>query len=298
MKLTDGIFHQSFKEVAKDYPDIITESYIIDIGAAMLATHPQKFDVIVTENLYGDIISDIVAQVTGSVGLAGSVNIGNEYAMFEAVHGSAPDIAGKGIANPSGLLNAAIYMLSYIGQKDIAQKIYTAWKKTIDDGIHTADIYDSKYSKKKVGTKEFTQKVINNLNNKVENVTFCNFIKTDDLIRQEKVDVQKVLIGVDIFLDWQNYNINELIETLAKLELTNDLVLGEIKSKGNSIWPEKPIATNSYSDNLCCRFLIKSDNKITNNDVNHLLVELEKNNIEVIKIEKLYIFGDKPGFSM
>ena len=107
MKMTDGLFHKVFDEVRAQYPEIETEHQIIDIGTARLATRPERYDVIVTPNLYGDIISDVAAEMTGSVGLAGSANIGEHVAMFEAIHGSAPDIAGKGIANPSGLLLAA-----------------------------------------------------------------------------------------------------------------------------------------------------------------------------------------------
>lgn len=125
MKQTDGLFHDIFKEVAKEYPELEVNSQIIDIGAANLADRPQNFDVVVTLNLYGDIISDIVAQIAGSVGMAGSSNIGEIVSMFEAIHGSAPDIAGKNLANPSGLLNAAVMMLVHIGQPDIAAKIIT-----------------------------------------------------------------------------------------------------------------------------------------------------------------------------
>jgi isocitrate dehydrogenase len=138
MKFSDGIFHKVFDEVAKEYPTIENNHYIIDIGTARLANNPEIFDVIVTSNLYGDIISDVASEISGSVGMSGSSNIGEDYAMFEAVHGSAPDIAGKNIANPSGLLNAAIMMLVHIGQGDVASSIENAWKKDIrEDGIHT-----------------------------------------------------------------------------------------------------------------------------------------------------------------
>jgi isocitrate dehydrogenase len=116
MKLTDGLFHRVFDEVAAEYPEIRAEHMIVDIGAARLADTPERFDVIVTPNLYGDILSDVAAQLAGSVGLAGSSNIGDGVAMFEAIHGSAPDIAGKGLANPSGLLHAATSMLIHIGR--------------------------------------------------------------------------------------------------------------------------------------------------------------------------------------
>lgn len=124
MKMTDGLFHKVFDEMAHEYPAISTDHMIIDIGAARLATRPNRFDVIVTPNLYGDIISDIAAELTGSVGLAPSANIGDQCAMFEAIHGSAPDIAGQGIANPSGLLLAAVLMLVHIGQL-LSQSRYT-----------------------------------------------------------------------------------------------------------------------------------------------------------------------------
>ena len=140
MKLTDGLFHKVFDEVAADYPQIENEHWIVDIGTARLATAPEKFDVIVTPNLYGDIVSDITAEMTGSVGMAGSANIGEDFAMFEAIHGSAPDITGQGIANPSGLLHGAIMMLVHIGQAEVAEKIHNAWLKTLEDGFHTAEI--------------------------------------------------------------------------------------------------------------------------------------------------------------
>jgi isocitrate dehydrogenase len=141
MKIADGLFHRTFDEIGKEYPDIEQNHYIIDIGTARIAARPQDFDLIVTENLYGDIISDVAAEVTGSVGLAGSSNIGDDFAMFEAIHGSAPDIAGKNIANPSGLLLGAVMMLIHIGQGQAAAKVHNAWLKTIEDGIHTGDIY-------------------------------------------------------------------------------------------------------------------------------------------------------------
>ncbi|MCL4340993.1 MAG: NADP-dependent isocitrate dehydrogenase, partial [Candidatus Thermoplasmatota archaeon] len=163
MKMTDGLFHKVFDEVAKEYPDIQSEHWIVDIGAAKLADKPEEFDVIVLPNLYGDILSDVAAQIAGSVGLAGSANIGDNMAMFEAIHGSAPRRAGQNVANPSGLLLAAVQMLVHIGQGDVATRVHNAWLKTIEDGIHTYDIYDPDVSKKKVGTIEFADAVIERL---------------------------------------------------------------------------------------------------------------------------------------
>ena len=126
MKQTDGLFHKIFEEIGAEYPEIEQEHWIVDIGAAKLADTPEAFDVVVMPNLYGDILSDVAAQIAGSVGLAGSANIGEEVAMFEAIHGSAPRRAGQDMANPSGLLLGAIQMLVHIGQGDIAAKVHNA----------------------------------------------------------------------------------------------------------------------------------------------------------------------------
>src|SRR6476620_3465394 len=159
MKLTDGLFHKIFDEIATEYADIENEHWIVDIGAAKLADTPEAFDVVVMPNLYGDILSDVAAQIAGSVGLAGSANIGENVAMFEAIHGSAPRRAGQNLANPSGLLMGAILMLVHIGQADVAERVHNAWLKTVEEGIHTYDIFVEGVSKQKVGTKEFANAV-------------------------------------------------------------------------------------------------------------------------------------------
>src|SRR2546422_6336379 len=160
MKLTDGLFHKMFDKVAAEYPDIASENWIVDIGAAKLADTPEAFDVVVMPNLYGDILSDVAAQIAGSVGLAGSANIGDYCAMFEAIHGSAPRRAGQNLANPSGLLLAAVMMLVHIDQPDVATQVNNAWLRTIEDGIHTYDIFTAGVSKERVGTKEFADAVV------------------------------------------------------------------------------------------------------------------------------------------
>ncbi|MBV8082068.1 MAG: NADP-dependent isocitrate dehydrogenase, partial [Candidatus Eremiobacteraeota bacterium] len=133
LKLTDGLFHKLFEEIAKEYPDIEHEHWIVDIGAAKLADTPEAFDVLVLPNLYGDILSDVAAQITGSVGLAGSANIGEVCSMFEAIHGSAPRRAGQNLANPSGLLLGAVLMLVHIDQPEVAERVHNGWLRTIED---------------------------------------------------------------------------------------------------------------------------------------------------------------------
>src|ERR1700682_3101672 len=168
MKITDGLFHKVYDEVGAEYPEIEKEHWIVDIGAAKLADTPEAFDVIVMPNLYGDILSDVAAQIAGSVGLAGSANIGARCAMFEAIHGSASPRAGQNLANPSGLLLGSVMMLVHIDQTDIAERVHNAWLRTIEDGIHTYDIYDEGSSKQKVGTKEFERAVVNRMGKKTK----------------------------------------------------------------------------------------------------------------------------------
>src|ERR671932_740455 len=124
MKLTDGLFHKVFDEVGAEYEDLEKEHWIVDIGAAKLADTPTAFDVLVMPNLYGDVLSDVAAQIAGSVGLAGSANIGESIAMFEAIHGSAPRRAGQNLANPSGLLLGAVMMLVHIGQPEVVERVH------------------------------------------------------------------------------------------------------------------------------------------------------------------------------
>src|SRR5512146_1962751 len=179
MKMTDGLFHKVFDEIASGYPDIEKEVWIVDIGAAKMADTPEAFDVIVMPNLYGDILSDVAAQIAGSVGLAGSANIGDKCAMFEAIHGSAPRRAGQNLANPSGLLLGAVMMLVHIGQTDIAEKVHNAWLRTIEDGIHTYDIFTEGVSAEKAGTKEFACAVVARLGQKPNRLKPVTYAKTE-----------------------------------------------------------------------------------------------------------------------
>ncbi|MGA1495281.1 MAG: NADP-dependent isocitrate dehydrogenase, partial [Rhodothermales bacterium] len=166
MKVTDGLFADIFRRIGQNYPDIEQETQIIDIGMARVATRPERYDVIVTLNLYGDIVSDVTAELTGSVGMAGSANIGDRISMFEAIHGSAPDIAGQGVANPSAMLNAACTMLVHMGMPEKAELIQNAWLCTLEDGIHPGDIFQEGISTVRAGTSGFADAVIERLGRK------------------------------------------------------------------------------------------------------------------------------------
>src|SRR6195256_1328849 len=181
MKFTDGLFHKVFDEIAAEYPGIVNEHWIVDIGAAKMADTPNAFDVIVMPNLYGDVLSDVAAQIAGSVGLAGSANIGEHVSMFEAIHGSAPRRAGQNLANPSGLLLGAVMMLVHIGETEVAERVHNAWLRTIEDGIHTYDIYEEGVSSQKVGTREFAEAVAQRVGQTPQTLKVVKYKSADEV---------------------------------------------------------------------------------------------------------------------
>ena len=299
MKQTDGLFHQVFDEIAKEYPNIENEHWIIDIGAAKMADTPEAFDVIVMPNLYGDVLSDVAAQIAGSVGLAGSANIGEECAMFEAIHGSAPRRAGQNMANPSGLLQGAIQMLTHLGQTEVAEKVQNAWLKTIEDGIHTYDIYKEGVSKEKVGTKEFAEAVIKNLGKKPSQLKAVSYDKEATLNLpkyKRKSAAKKELVGVDLFLHWPGNSADELAQKIQFLN-TDAVKLNMITNRGIKVWPEG-FPETFCTDHWRCRFKPAEGKALTKKMIIDLLSSAEEKSIDVIKTENLYMFDGKAGFSL
>ncbi|MGQ2983034.1 NADP-dependent isocitrate dehydrogenase [Flavobacterium sp.] len=299
MKQTDGLFHKVFDEVAAEYPEIENEHWIVDIGAAKMADTPEAFDVIVMPNLYGDILSDVAAQIAGSVGLAGSSNIGAECAMFEAIHGSAPRRAGQNMANPSGLLQGAVLMLTHIGQTDIAEKVQNAWLKTIEDGIHTYDLYKEGSSKRLVGTKEFAQAVIANLGQQPMQLRKVNYAKDKAIVLPDyrrRTPAIKDLCGVDLFLHWLGADPDELAGKVMAIE-NNGIQLTMITNRGIKVWPE------GFSETFCtdhwrCRFKPADGGKMAKSAIIRLLELAEKNELDVVKTENLYRFDGKDAYSL
>lgn len=298
MKHTDGLFHQVFKEIAQEYPDIESDNWIIDIGAARLADTPEIFDVVVMPNLYGDVVSDITAQISGSVGLAGSANIGESCAMFEAIHGSAPDIAGKNIANPSGLLRGAVMMLNHIGQQDVAEKVVNAWACTIEDGILTADIYKAKEGQQLVGTQEFAEAVIERMGRRPKHIKAASFakdIKFNLPMYKRRPKADKVLKGVDVFVDWDGGRVDELAMKLKNLE--SDVKLKMITNRGVKVWPEG-FEETFCTDHWRCRFEVENGHPADKQSIPNALAKALEHGIDVIKTENLYEFDGVRGYSL
>src|SRR5450755_2791921 len=220
MKMTDGLFHKVFDEIGAQYPDIQKEVWIVDIGAAKMADTPEAFDVIIMPNLYGDILSDVAAQIAGSVGLAGSANIGSQCAMCEAIHGSAPRRAGQNLANPSGLLLGGVLMLVHLNQPDIAERVHNAWLSTMEDGVHTYDIYKEGTSKQKVGTKEFGEAVAARLGKTPHTLKAVHYsaapAKQAQAGEARKAPAKVAVEGIDVYVAWPSLDTQKLATAVQK----------------------------------------------------------------------------------
>jgi isocitrate dehydrogenase len=301
MKWSDGAFHKIFEEIAHEYPDIENEHWIVDIGAAKLADTPENFDVLVLPNLYGDILSDVAAQIAGSVGLAGSANIGERGAMFEAIHGSAPRRAGQNLANPSGLMLAAVLMLVHIDQPDVATRMHNAWLRTLEEGIHTYDIYDERVSQKKVGTKEFAKAVADRLGQVPETFQAVHYSSkppqaaTSKKARSAARAEKKELVGVDIYV--QSHDRIETLQPMMSKAATGRLKLKMITNRGARLWPEG--STEAFCvDQWRCRFLPENEQAATTHqEVLDLLKAVAAAGFDFIKIENLYTFDGEPAYS-
>jgi len=304
MKLTDGLFHRVFDEIGAEYPELEREHWIVDIGAAKLADTPEVFDVIVMPNLYGDVLSDVAAQIAGSVGLAGSANIGDQVAMFEAIHGSAPRRAGQNLANPSGLLMGAVMMLVHIGQPDVAERVHNAWLRTIEDGIHTYDMYKEGTSRERVGTREFADAVIARLGQVPERLKPVTYAAAEALPQEtsraataQAVHEEKRLVGVDVFVDWHGVDAEVLAKRLQELT-SQSLPLTTIANRGTKVWPQ------GQPDTLCvdqwsCRFGGRDGGApIEHGAVIALLQRLADAGIDFVKTENLYTFNGERGYSL
>ena len=311
MKRTDGLFRKMFEQVGENYPSLQKEHWIVDIGAAKLATVPQDFEVLVLPNLYGDILSDVAAQMTGSVGLAGSANIGDEYAMFEAIHGSAPRRAGQNVANPSGLLHGAILMLLHLGKTQQAQNIHNSWLKTLEEGLHTYDIYRPGVSRKKLGTREFARAVVDRLGQKpvtlkAVSYSFKNIPDSPSAVKQKSasrsrlknqfVRQSKTLAGMDVFVEEHQLSVKSMVQKVQAVT-PGFLNLVGVYCRGLSVWPGT-LSPVLFSDQWRLRFMHKQEKKaIKFSALMELLLTLSQEGLDVTKTENLYLFDGEPGFS-
>jgi len=301
MKMTDGLFHQVFEEIAENYPDLAHDHWIVDIGAARLADTPEQFDVLVMPNLYGDILSDVAAQIAGSVGLAPSANIGADFAMFEAIHGSAPTLAGQDIANPSGLMLAAVMMLVHVRQPDIATLVHNAWLKTIEDGIHTADIFHPETSSQQVGTRAFAEAVCARLGQRPVLLAPVDYEAAPPVmpaLRKPSAPAPapavKDLVGIDVFV--QARTTPDALAAVLAQAAADRFNLTMITNRGVKVWPGG-MAETLCTDHWRCRYMAAPGSMINRAMLVELLHCLTHLGVEFIKTENLYNFDGVAGYS-
>ncbi|HLK66288.1 MAG TPA: NADP-dependent isocitrate dehydrogenase [Bryobacteraceae bacterium] len=298
MKMTDGLFHKVFDEIAADYPDIQKEAWIVDIGAAKMADTPEAFDVIVMPNLYGDILSDVAAQIAGSVGLAGSANIGDQCAMFEAIHGSAPRRANQNLANPSGLLLGAVLMLVHINQPEVAERVHNAWLRTIEDGVHTYDIFTDGISTQKVGTKEFAEAVVARVGQRPNRLKPVAYAKrpehTAKSVTSAATNPKTELKGIDVFVAWPSRNPNDLADAVAKMA-GDGLKLQMIDNRGVKVWPAGRAET-FCTDSFRCRFM--SETPVPMSRLIEIVSRIAEAGIDIALTQSLRTFDNQPGFTL
>jgi len=299
MKMTDGLFHRVFDEIAAQYPDIQNEHWIVDIGAAKMADTPETFDLIVMPNLYGDILSDVAAQIAGSVGIAGSANIGDHCAMFEAIHGSAPRRANQNLANPSGLLLGAVLMLVHIDQPEAAARVHNAWLRTIEDGIHTYDIFAEGASREKVGTKEFAGAVAARMGQQPNTLKPVSYAKTPPRVAAampaaRRPEPKVELIGVDVYVNWPSLD-NEKLAAVLQRTAGDRMALTMMSNRGVKTWPGGHPET-FCSENYRCRFAAADG--VTQAQIINLLSRIAETGMEIVKTECLRNYDGRAGFTL
>ena len=302
MKITDGLFLECFREVAREYPEIQADDVIVDDLCMKLVTRPDMFDVVVLTNLQGDIVSDLCAGLVGGLGFAPSANIGDHICIFEAVHGTAPDIAGKNIANPTALLLTGLTMLRHLGLMEQAAIIENALLYTLEAGYRTGDFGDR--SKPALDTTSFAQSIIGHfgqkpahgaksvLPNKPVTPTIFKLEKNPLIMSQEMEE--EAIVGVDMFVE----SAEQPTEVAEKcLKHTLDLFkLVTISNRGTQVWPKGSVFTNLVNQ-YRCRFESVGDLPLSQTDIIELYRRLSAD-FKICSTELLNMWGDKKAYSL
>ena len=295
MKLTEGEMKRSFERIAPEYPEIEAWHVIIDNCAHQLVKKPEQFDVIVTTNMNGDIISDLTSALVGGLGFAPSANLGSDVAIFEAVHGSAPKYAGRNVINPSAVVLSAVMMLKYLGEFDAAETVEHAVLSTLQQGTLTGDVvgYDKGES-----TSDYTKAIIANLGARVDGYTVrrAQPIQIPPALR-DPVTVRpttREIVGSDIFVETGLYP-EQLGPVLERLADGSALKLKMISNRGTKVYPDGN-RNIDVVDDYRCRFIRRSDQSLALADVRDLIGRVEA---ELVwhHVELLQYFDGQPGFT-
>lgn len=302
MKITDGLFLEVFYEVAKDYPELKADDVIVDDLCMKLVTRPDQFDVIVLTNLQGDIVSDLCAGLVGGLGFAPSANIGDHISIFEAVHGTAPDIAGKNIANPTALLLSGLGMLRHLGLMKSASLIENALLYTLESGVHTGDFGDK--STPSVNTTQFAEAIIANFGKKPavnarpefedKPITPIHFKLEKNPLIETKKQENEIIVGADMFIE-SNEQPN-IVGDKCLAHCGDLFKLVTISNRGTQVWPKGSVFTNIINQ-YRCRFESVDDAPLTQQDI----LELQKRlmaDFKICSMELLNMWGGKKAYSL
>jgi isocitrate dehydrogenase len=302
MKLTDGLFLEVFNEVAKEYPNLKSDDVIVDDLCMKLVSRPDLFDVIVLTNLQGDIVSDLCAGLVGGLGFAPSSNIGDHISIFEAVHGTAPDIAGKNIANPTSLLLSGLNMLRHLGLMEKAVMIENALLYTLESGIHTGDFGDK--SIPSVNTTQFAEAIISNFgkqpkHNPKPSLNDFEFVPTNSNISKNPMLLSSQnqphkIVGADFFVE-SILQPTELA-AIAKQQEKGILKLVTISNRGTQVWPTGSVYTNLVNQ-YRIRFEVEEGASLSQAQVIELYTALS-HDFKISSLEILNMWGDKKGYSL
>ena len=302
MKITDGLFLECFYEVAKEYPEIKADDVIVDDLCMKLVTRPDLFDVVVLTNLQGDIVSDLCAGLVGGLGFAPSANIGDHICIFEAVHGTAPDIAGKNIANPTALLLSGLYMLRHLGFMENAAVIENALLYTLENGIHTGDFGDKTIAS--VNTTQFAETIISNFG-KIPQVNakplLPNMPATPTVFKLEKNPMliskemqEETIIGADMFIESAEQP--EVIAHKCQRHGGIKFKLINVSNRGTQVWPTGSVFTNLVNQ-YNVRFESLDGSPLNQQDIIGLYVSLS-GDFKICSLELLNMWGDKRAYSL
>jgi isocitrate dehydrogenase len=302
MKITDGLFLETFYEVAKDYPMLKADDVIVDDLCMKLVVKPNEFDVVVLPNLQGDIVSDLCAGLIGGLGFAPSANIGDDICIFEAVHGTAPDIVGKGIANPTALLLSGLMMLRHLGLSNYSKQIENALFKTLQHGLHTLD-FGNKQTEAS-STNDFVKAIISNLGDLPINTVVISPIASKNIknesdsintiLIQSSIQKKQELVGVDYFIEFKEQPL--VLATLLQPFLKERYTLSTISNRGTQVWPSGSNFTNCVNQ-YRVRFEKNEKVAITEDDIFELSKEISKK-VRICSLEMLLKIDDKKAYTL
>jgi len=296
MKLTEGLLKRTFEEVATDYPGIEAHHIIVDNCAHQLARRPEQFEVIVTSNMNGDILSDLTSGLVGGLGFAPSANVGTGVAIFEAVHGSAPKYAGKNTINPTAMLLSGVMMLRYLGRNEEAVAIEQALFVTLEQGLATRDVVGDERA---VSTTGFTDAIIANLGRRAAQASRETTPLTVPAVCDGPVNVtttRRRVVGFDVFVE-SALPPAAIAATLNAAANGRPVRLKMISNRGTQVWPATGGATDTV-DHWRCRFVARDeDAHVTDGEITSFL-DLIGGDLRWMHVEKLQEFDGEPGWTM